>query len=351
MNDQQTTISTGVYQEFPVQHNADLTTAEVAVLWNSFMHYSMLKCVFAYFEQQAGDSLVKSLMSEALERCKKRVSLVSDLLKKDNQPIPMGFSDQDVNINAAALYHDNFLLHYLQYMLRISSMMNGNNLNVASRSDIREFYRALLESSLRLRSKVDDILLSKGLLARAPVAALSRDVEFTHNPAFLTGFFREKRPLLAIETAHHYNTALSNQIGRILLLGFRQMSPDHDVRDFLTEGIEIAEKYIEVLSEYAKKEEIYFSFPGIGDLTDSSDTPFSDRLIMFHVNGMSAIGIGMYGGSMGASQRHDLIAEYGKMVLETGQYSEKGCKLAMDKGWLEEPPQVLNRDKLAEEKH
>jgi len=65
----------------------------------------------------------------------------------------------------------------------------------------------------------------------------------------------------------------------------------------------------------------------------------------------TALGIGMYAVSMGASPRHDLAANYAKMIIESGQYAEKGAKLSMEKGWLEEPPQIINRDRLADMKN
>jgi len=350
LNDQQTTVNT-VFYEFPVHHNAALTSAEVAQLWNTYMHYSMLSCIFTYFEAQAKDPEIRTFMKEALERCQSRANISSDLLNGDNQPIPVGFSAEDVNVNAPPLYADNYLLHYLRHMLRFSFTMNSFNLNLLSRPDVRDFYIKVLESSLRLKIKVDDLALAKGILPRPPITAMSKEVEFVHNPSFLAGFLGEKRPLLAMEIAHLYYNALSNQVARILLLGFKQVSQTQDVRDYFAKGIKITDKFFEKLSSYANKEDIFFNFLSDGDLTDSTEPPFSDKLMMFHINSLSLAGIGMYGVSMGASQRHDVAAAYATMMLETGQYAEKGAKLAMEKEWLEEPPQVVDRDKLSGMKH
>jgi len=350
LNDQQTTFNTEFY-EVPVHHNAALTSVEVAQLWNSYMHYSMLSCIITHFEANAKDPEIKSLMKEGLERCQVRVKISSDLLKGDNQPIPVGFSAEDVNINAPALYADNYLLHYFRHMLRFSFTMNSFNLNLLSRPDVRDFYIKCFESSLRLKIKLDDLALAKGILPRPPIITMSKEVEFVHNPSFLAGFLGEKRPLLAMDIAHLYYNVLSNQMARILLLGFKQVSPMQDVQNYFAEGIKITDKFFDKLSAYANNEDIFFEFLSDGDVTDSTEPPYSDKLMMYHINSLSIAGIGMYGVSMAASPRHDVAAAYAKMMLETGQYAEKGAKLAMKKGWLEEPPQVVNREKLSKMNH
>jgi hypothetical protein len=222
---------------------------------------------------------------------------------------------------------------------------------MATRPDIRDFYTAVVDSTMRLNIKVTDLMLAKGILPRAPYATVSQSVEHVHKAEFLTGFFGEKRPLLTIEIAHMYNTALSNEVGRVLMVGFRQVSPNEEVRDYLSQGIKMCDDIIETFSKLARKENIIFSFIRDMDVTNSTESPFSDKLIMFHINLLNMIGAGMYGVSASVSARHDIMKMYGQFMMEVGLYAEAGARLMMANDWLEEPPQILDREELAELKH
>lgn len=194
-------------------------------------------------------------------------------------------------------------------------------------------------------------MLSKGMLPRPPFVTLSNNVEHVHKTSFLTGFLGEKRPLLTIEIAHLYHNALNNETGKGLLLGFRQVSPNKEVRDYFTKGIQLSETIVTKLIQIAREEYVNFSFISDEDVTDSTIAPFSDKLMMFHVYLMNTIGASMYGVSGAVSARHDIMKMYAQFMIEVGQYAETGAKIMIANDWLEEPPQILDRDELAEYKH
>lgn len=351
MNEQHSTIGSVNYQEVAVSHNTRLTASEIAQLWATFMQYTMLNCIFRYFERVVQDQQIKELMAEVIPRTVKRSSFVADVFSKENIPIPMGFTERDVNLNATPLFSEVYIVHYIRNMIRLAMTLNSLNLNMASRPDIIDFYTDVIDSSMRLNKKVTDYMLAKGILPRAPYTTLSPKVEHVHKPNFLTGFFGEKRPLLTIEVAHLYHNALTNEIGRACLLGFRQVAANREVQDYLTEGIEITDTIIDSITNLARKEHIIFSFMRDLDATDSTIAPFSDRLVMFHVYMLNTIGAGMYGVSSAVSARHDIMAMYGKFMAQVGFFAEKGAKIMMKNDWLEESPQILDRKELAGLKH
>lgn len=77
---------------------------------------------------------------------------------------------------------------------------------------------------------------------------------------------------------------------------------------------------------------------------------FSDKLIMFHVTGMIAAGIGNYGMALAASPRRDIGVKYASLIPEISLYAEDGANIMINEGWMEEPPQNINRDHLAKGK-
>jgi hypothetical protein len=82
-------------------------------------------------------------------------------------------------------------------------------------------------------------------------------------------------------------------------------------------------------------------------VTDSTESPFSDKLMMYHTVVLTAIGLGNYGLAVSASPRRDLVTQYTCLASEIGLYDEDGANIMIDHGWMEQPPQSINRYKLA----
>ncbi len=85
-------------------------------------------------------------------------------------------------------------------------------------------------------------------------------------------------------------------------------------------------------------------------VTESTVSPFSDRMMMFIITGLIALGIGYYGTSISTSIRRDLTAHYDRLIHEILKYSEDGANILIDNGWMEEPPRASDRDELAKKK-
>ncbi|PKM78493.1 MAG: hypothetical protein CVU90_01775 [Firmicutes bacterium HGW-Firmicutes-15] len=334
-----------------IEHSPRLTTTEIAKLWASYMQHTMLRCQLKYFQATTKSPIIRELESEMLDRIEKRIGIITGFLEMDSFPIPVGFSDNDINIDAPPLFSETFLLHFLSAELKTSLTFNSLNIGISTRPDVRDFYAACVESSIRLNTKVTDYMLSEGILSKPPTADFSAGIEFINKPSFLSGFIGEKRPLLAIELAHLYNNALSNDIGRILLIGFKQVAPSPEVQAYMDKGIKLCGDFIDTLSGKAMEDQINLSFTRDTDVTTSTISPFSEKLIMFTVTVLNTKAIGEYGVSIAASSRHDLAKTYAQMIVESGQFAEQGSKLMMKHGWLEEPPQVPNREALARKQH
>jgi len=334
-----------------IEHSPRLTTSEIAQLWISYVEHTMLRCQWKYFLATTKSPYIREIESETLERIEHRIRIIAGFLEMDNFPLPIGFSDSDINIDAPPLYSESFLLHFLRIELKTSLSFNSLNVGMSTRPDVRDFFSACVESSIRLNTKVTDFMLSEGILAKPPTVAISDGIQFINEPGFLTGFIGEKRPLLAIELAHLYNNALSNDIGRILLAGFKQVAPSKEVQKFMEKGIQLCNDFVDTLSAKAMNDQIYLTFTHDTGVTTSTITPFSEKLMMFHIAVLNAKAIGEYGVSIAACMRHDLVKTYSQMIIEAGQYSEQCAKFMMRKGWLEEPPQVPNREMLARKKH
>lgn len=83
------------------------------------------------------------------------------------------------------------------------------------------------------------------------------------------------------------------------------------------------------------------------EVTDSNESPFSDKLMMFHFNLMIYAGLGNYGIAISESQRTDLVVDYSRFNVEVLKLSEDGANLMIENEWLEQPPLAANRRDLA----
>ncbi|WP_229138655.1 DUF3231 family protein [Bacillus sp. REN16] len=84
-------------------------------------------------------------------------------------------------------------------------------------------------------------------------------------------------------------------------------------------------------------------------VTDSTEAPFSDRLMLFHFSLMEYAGIGNYGVSISESQRSDLIVDYSRLLTEVMKFSEDVRNIMIKNEWLEKPPTAANRKELAKD--
>lgn len=83
------------------------------------------------------------------------------------------------------------------------------------------------------------------------------------------------------------------------------------------------------------------------EVTDSTESPFSDKLMMFHFSLMIYAGVGNYGIAISESQRTDLVVDYSRFNMEVLKLSEDGASLLIENEWLEQPPMAANRRDLA----
>ncbi len=330
-----------------IKTKIELSSAEIAGLWTAYMNDSAAVHVIEYFLKYVDDGQVKPILQYALDLSKKHIKKISQYFNEEKIPIPQGFTESDIDVNAPRLYTDNFYLFYLRNIGILGTTAYSLALSTCARSDIRDYFTGCLGSSVELSNKVSDILLSKGLFVRAPSVEVPKQVSFIEKEDFLDDILGKKRPLLTVEIAHIYGNTLTNLVGRALLMGFGQVTNSNEIKKFMFRGMDIASKHIEVFNSLLSQENIPVPSTSNAFVTDSTISPFTNKLMMFHVNALNAAGIGNYSAGMIASLRKDLHANYLRMSAEIGQFVDDGTKIMIRNGWLEQPPQAINHKTLA----
>ena len=101
------------------QHeNIQLTSAELAALHQNYLGDTMSVCVLGHFLEAVVDQEIKTVVEHALEIALQHVEDFKEIFKKENIPVPIGFTVQDVNKHAPRLFSDPFYLSYIKHMAR-----------------------------------------------------------------------------------------------------------------------------------------------------------------------------------------------------------------------------------------
>lgn len=330
-----------------LEHNVKLTSAELGVLWTQYMTDSMGICVFKYFLQNVDDADTRNLMEHALNLAQGHIQTVTQLFNQESFPIPVGFTNEDVNLSAPRLYTDTFYLNYIDGMAKLGMVSYTAAVASSSRRDIRNFYSSCLAESNELLNKCEDILIVKGLFMRPPFISTPDKVDFIKKQNFLTGFLGERRPLNAIEITNLYMNIQRSALSKAMIMGFSQVAQSQKVRQHLERGKDIETKHIKIFMDVLMQDDLPAPMTSESEVTDSTAQTFSDKLIMFHIGMLTAAAIGNFGVGIGTVLRRDLALTYSRLLAESGLYHEDGANIAIDNGWLEEPPQADNRKELA----
>ncbi|WP_026575680.1 DUF3231 family protein [Bacillus sp. UNC438CL73TsuS30] len=327
--------------------NIKLTTAEIAALWKTYIQNTAVRCFYKHFLQHLQDAEIKSIIEEVLVLVETVIGKIEAIFEKENFPIPKGFSDKDIDLSAPALYTDSFALSFVYRGGQVIVPSYANVLQKVTRMDIYNLLSECLYGETELHKKALTLMLSKGLNDRPPTMEYPKSVEFIqHQPSLLNTWFGEKRPLNTLEITELFAGIERNAIGLILLMGFIQVTKDKEIKDHLLKGKKLAEKKVDTYGRLLKENDHFIGFPMTMEVTNSTISPFSERLILFIISTTSQISVSALGDSLSVSMRKDLVAHYSLFIAEVMKYGGEGLKLLIERGWMEQPPQPIDRNEF-----
>lgn len=324
---------------------SQLTAAEMGKLWATYVGNTMGKCVLSYFLQHVDDKEIKNCLQYALGLCEQYIKDIEAIFKQADFPIPVGFSNDDVNLEAPRLFEDNFYLHYLQYLGKAGMSIYSVAIPLVTRKDIRDFFVKCLHDTSKLMGDVNDSLLPQDTLINPPVIAPPQGVDFITKQSFLNSFFGNVRPLQGLEIAHLYGNLNNDITSKAIIIGFSQVARSEKIRQYLERGKKLNQKHIDQMSDKLSKDELP-SPTSIDHLVrPSTEPPFSDKLMIYHKIDMFSMKIREYANGASLNGRKDIGALFAKCLLDVSLYVEDGANIMIDHGWLERPPEAIDRDK------
>ncbi|QGQ96682.1 DUF3231 family protein [Paenibacillus psychroresistens] len=331
------------------EHIIKFTAAEIANLWSSYFNDTLAVCTITHFLAHIQDKEIETVLNMALDHSNTHIGKLKSFFNEEKLTVPEAFSIvNDVYPDAPRLFTDDFYLFYIQNIGKLGLATYTLALSNSARLDMCEYFTECLNESSALFNKATEILLKKGSFSRAPFIPDKEKVQFIEKQSYLGELLGKPRPLNVIEISNIYFNLIQNQLGKTLLIGFSQVAKSTKVREYMIRGREISDKHVRVFCDILDKE--FLPSAGSWDslATDSTSATFSDKLMMMHVTMLNSAGIGHYGMSIGTSARKDIGADFLRLMLEIVAFSEDGANLMIENSWLEQIPQAMDRDKLAE---
>jgi hypothetical protein len=325
-----------------------LVSSEISGIWNSYIGETLLACIFKCFSNRVDDDETRVILQNTLDSSNQRIHVLTNLFHAEKLPIPAVFTDNDINIDAPRLYTDSFYLQYVAYASKIAMHNYSITLSRIARSDLRDYFSKCIFESVDLYNKTAELSLSKGIFIRSPHVEVPKEVQYIKNESFMLNWFQKKRPSLADEITQISSNINDTIIRRAIVTGFYQVCKDKKISDHLSNALTVSAQHISGLASLLTDENIPIPATSDSYVTDSTISPFSDKLILNKLLLMYRIKVSCMGMAMADINRSDLKTIFMKYLDESTKNAENTAAILIDRGWLEQPPQAINHENLVE---
>ncbi|MEM5014519.1 DUF3231 family protein [Niallia taxi] len=329
------------------QQNKQLNASELADLFANFLGDSLFTCTFAHFLQVVEDDEIKEYVQYANNLSKKHVSEMTNIFKKEKIPVPVGYGEQDVRKDAPRLFSDMFMIFYITQMASAAVVTYGHALTNSTRQDIVDYFKKNINESAETYERGIHLLLSKGLDLSHPNIPYPKKIDFVEKKSFISIFTGGDRPLTANEIKHFHYNINTNILGKSIMLSFSQVASSENIRKYFQEGAKLANKQIKMFSNHLANEDLPAPKTMDTHITDSTTSPFSDKLMLYHGSLIGNITLTNIGTALSQVLRHDLAAEYLSLIPAIGKYNNDGLNMMIERGWFEEPFTAADRKELS----
>jgi hypothetical protein len=327
-----------------------ITSSELGVLWLTYQEKTMILRILEYFIEKADDEKAKDIMTNLYGEIDNFVGIITETFKNEGAIVPVGFTAQDVNKEVPKLYDNGFDIMFVRLLKEISMGLHSLNITMSYREDVVLIFKELTAITQKYYNLSTQYLLEKGLLVKSPHVSMPKLVEFVKDNKYLGGLainpFSEKRSLNTVEVAQIHHSIESNICGLQMITGFAQCANEEEVKNYLNEGAELAKSIVKELSETFLQDGIQTPQTSGGNATRSTIAPFSDKLMLYCTSLFCSFSMGS--GSLGTafSLRNDLPAKMTIFMKDIFEYAHKGAKIMIKNGWMEEPPQMEERNQM-----
>lgn len=332
------------------EHKLKLTSSEIGTLWGEYVNGSMTDVVNRYMITIIEDEAIKAIFMDAINTFEKQKRQMVTFLENEGFPIPIGFTESDLFNGKPRLFTDIFCLNYLHIMTLHGLLGHCTTLAVSVRKDLREFYDACDNDAKKIYHQTIELLLQKGYFQRDPLFYPEQNPQYISSHDFTDGFFGKGRKLAATEIISISLNLKKSIMAKTLSIAFSQVAQTKEVRKFLTDSEKTADQQIKTFTKIMQADNLPVPKSWETEVTTSTDSPFSDKLMLYHIGFLFQAAQNYHGAGLASSMRTDLVAAYEGTILKNLLVTKKWFDLMVQNNWLEQPPLAPNRNEIAQQK-
>jgi hypothetical protein len=326
-----------------------LTSSEIGTLWGEYINGTMADIVNRYMYSIIEDESIKKIFKNAIAASGKQKKEIVTFIENEGFPVPVGFTEQDLNPGTERLFTDIFCLNYLHIMTLHGLLGHTTALSVSVRRDLRLFYDSCDNDAKKMYHQTIELLLEKGNFQRDPLFYPANNPEFITSKDFLDGIIGKKRPLAAIEIISISFNLKKSIMAKTLSMAFSQVTQTKEVRKFIKESEDVANGQIKALSKIMQSDNLPVPKSWETEVTTSTSSPFSDKLMMYHIGFLFQAAQNYHGAGLASAMRTDLAVTYESTILKNLMVTKKWFDIMVKLQWLEQPPLAPDREETARE--
>ncbi|MEH6839869.1 DUF3231 family protein [Priestia megaterium] len=327
-----------------------LTSSEIGTLWGEYVDGTMTDVVNRYMFSIIEDESIKAIFEDAIKTFTKQKKQIVAFIENEGFPVPIGFTESDLNKGTKRLFTDIFCLNYLHIMTLHGLLGHTTSLGVSVREDLRHFYDSCDNDAKKMYHQTIELLLEKGFFQRDPLFYPNKNPEFISSQDFTDGIFGKGRRLAATEIISISLNLKKSIMAKTLSIGFCQVAQTKEVRKFLEESQKTADEQIQSFGKIMHKDNLPSVRSWETEVTTSTDSPFSDKLMLYHIGFLFQAAQAYHGTGLASAMRTDLVTTYEGTILKNLMVTKKWFNIMVKNKWLEQPPLAPNRKEIAKEK-
>ena len=234
----------------------------------------------------------------------------------------MGFNENAIVREVLPLFDDLFNIMFLRQMTKLVAGYSAVYSTMSYAKEVQDAFKITYDAVNKYYGITTNYLLGKGVLAKPPYVTMPKEVEFIEDNIF----------------------------GMQLMTGFAQVATESEVKKYFIEGKELSKKIVSELSDLLLQSDIQPPSTWAGRAMNSTKSPFSDKLMLYITSLISSSAIGYNALGTSFSLRSDLHRKLALISKDIFNYSKKGGKIMIKHKWMEEPPQMEDRNQLTKSK-
>jgi len=331
------------------ENRLKLTSSEIGTLWGEYLNGTMTDVVNRYMFSIIDDEAIKAIFEDAIKTFGKQKQQIVTFMENEGFPVPIGFTDSDLFKGKQRLFTDIFCLNYLHIMTLHGLLGHSTALAVSVRKDLRDFYDSCDNDAKNMYHQTIELLLDKGNFQRDPLFYPAKNPEYVSSHDFTDGFFGKGRKLAATEIISISFNLKKSIMAKTLSIAFSQVAQTKEVRKFLTDSEKTADGQIKAFSKIMQTDNLPVPKSWETEVTTSTDSPFSDKLMLYHIGFLFQAAQNYHGAGLASAMRTDLVTAYEGTILKNLMVTKKWFNIMVQNKWLEQPPLAPNRKELAKE--